>query len=191
MTSAANQLIPELQRYCDQIGEIEREVERLTGGLTDAQMQWSPAPDRWSLVQLFDHLNRVGGPLLPKMQEAIRQGKAQGWHSEGPFRYNWMERLFIRMLSPGATMKVPVPPLFVPAESPVPESLPKFMALQEALRACIGEANGLNLTRMKITSPASRLVRLCLGAWFAATVAHEQYHLLQMQALRADPQFPS
>ncbi len=70
------------------------------------------------------------------------------------------------------------------------EVVPRFLALQDSLLECFQKANGLDLTQVKVVSPASPLIRLRLGAYLESTVGHEEYYLLQAQAVRAHPAFP-
>lgn len=186
-----NILTPELQGYRDQIAALRREAQLLTDGLTDAQRNWSPAPDTWSIAQCLDHLNKVGSLLLPRFEAAIQKARAENLLGHGPFRYGPHERLFVRLLRPNTPLKIPVPPLYAPDKAPVTDAAPRFLALQDGLSGVLEAANGLHLAKIKVVSPASSLVRLSLGAWFAGTVVHEQYHLQQAQAVRARSSFPS
>jgi hypothetical protein len=198
-TAASARLIPQLQTLHDQVSALRRDAERLAAELTEAQWDWSPAPKRWSLAQILDHLNRtaaspgIGAALLPRIQAALEELRAKNLRSEGPFRYSLRERLFIRILSPDPPFKVPVPPQFVPAPAPDARSVvvPEFLKLQDGLLRCLEAANGLDLKRAQVDSPVNSAVRMSVGGYLEATVAHERYHWTQAQALLADPRFPA
>ena len=166
-------------------------AQTLTAGLSESQRLWSPGGDTWSLAQIFDHLNRVGYATLPRLEAAITAIKAAGKRSDTPFKPSFVENWFINAVSPGGKMTMPVPSLYEPAKNPaeLADALPRFLALQNALIACMKSAEGLNLAGAKVTSPASPLLRVRLGAWFLALPAHQQYHLLQAYALRNHPHF--
>lgn len=192
MPPSPTQLIPQLQTLHDQVIEIRRQAEESATGLTDAQLSWSPDRKTWSAGQILEHLNKVGQALLPGLNPAIQELQDNNLRSNGPFRYGRIERWFIRMLSPNPPFKVPVPPQYVPPSAEaVKDAVACFLKLQEDLLAAIQAANGLNLTARKVVSPASKMVRLSVGAWLEATVAHEQYHLLQLQELLKRPDFPA
>ncbi len=186
-------LLPQLQSHCDQLVTMLHEVRQLSDGLSDVQWYWSPTAQAWSIGQCIDHLNVVHTLLLPRFEAAIGQAQAQGKYSDGPFHYYLLERWFVRMLGPDAPIKQRVPRLYTPAPHPATPDivLAQFAALQHQLISCIKAANGLDLVRVKVVSPVSRFVRASLGAWFAATVAHEHNHLVQAQRVRAHPHFPS
>ncbi|MCU0491072.1 MAG: DinB family protein [Chloroflexaceae bacterium] len=187
------ELSAELQNYFDQFNAITHEVRGLTAGLTDEQWNWSPAPKEWSLAQCVDHLNVVHGLLVPRFAAGIAQGRARSWLStgDGPVRHGAFERLFIKSLQPDGMTSMQAPGVYRPAQQPsIPEVLPRFLELQQRLVACVQEANGLDLKRIKVRSPAVVLVRISLSAWFAATVAHGWNHVGQAQRLAAAPGFP-
>lgn len=181
----------ELQAHRDQLTAITQEVHQLTTDLSAAQWHWSPVPHEWSIAQCLDHLNVTNGLLLPRFQQAIEQAQTQELYSEAAFYPNWLERWFIRSLSPDATIKPSAPRMYVPADHPEsPTVLPRFLAIQEQLIQCVETANGLDLQRVKVVSPVTRLLRLSLGTWFAATVAHEWNHVRQAQAVQSQAGFP-
>jgi hypothetical protein len=65
-----------------------------------------------------------------------------------------------------------------------------FFTMQEALRARIRGANGLDLSLTKLRSPlASRLI-VSLGAAFRIILAHERRHLWQARDVRVSRGFP-
>lgn len=181
----------ELQAHRDQLMAITQDVHRLTANLSAAQWHWSPARREWSIAQCLDHLNVTNGLLLPRFQQAIEQAQTQKQYSEAAFHPNWLERRFIRSLSPDATMNISAPQMYVPADHPEPPTaLSRFVEIQDRLIQCVESANGLDLQRIKVVSPVTRWLRFSLGAWFAATVAHEWNHLRQAQQVRAQAGFP-
>lgn len=183
---------PTLQRVHEAFAEIQREAEAMAGTLTPTQWNWSPAPDKWSLAQILDHLNKTGYLVLPRFETALESLRAQNLRSDGAFRYGLIDRWFLRILSPNPPLKVPVPAIFVPNADPaaLTDAPPTFLALQDKLQQFVAAANGFDLGRVKVPSPVSPLVRLSLGAYLEGTAGHEQYHWLQAQALRAHPNFP-
>ncbi|MGH7531540.1 MAG: DinB family protein, partial [Gemmatimonadales bacterium] len=62
--------------------------------------------------------------------------------------------------------------------------LPEFQAIRDALAERIRQADGLDLRRLKVISPASRLFRMPLGAYFQFVTAHDRRHLWQAQQVR-------
>jgi hypothetical protein len=65
-----------------------------------------------------------------------------------------------------------------------------FRAYQVQFIDRLRQANGLDLARARVRSPAVSWLRLPLGSGFALVVAHERRHLLQARRIIADPAFP-
>lgn len=175
-----------MHSYPDQLCSVADEATRLVENLTDAQFNWKPAPDRWSIAECLDHLNVVGSLLLPKLQEAIRIGDQKNVTGNPPFRYGPFSRLFIRMNSPSG-IKLKTVKLYKPSGSSSLEKtdvMERFLALQDELAEAAIRADGLDLAKIKVSSPAGRLLRISLGAWFEATVAHERRHLIQAREVK-------
>jgi hypothetical protein len=61
------------------------------------------------------------------------------------------------------------------------ETVEEFRGLQDQFASCVGQAEGLDLRRIRVASPAVPLLRISLGAWFEATIAHEERHLRQAE----------
>ena len=51
---------PQLEEYRQQFERIASEAQELTAGLTEAQFNWRPAPDQWSIEECLAHLTAVG-----------------------------------------------------------------------------------------------------------------------------------
>jgi hypothetical protein len=195
MAETIHQVIPEMQPREATLTRLRGEAQTRLGGLTAAQLNWSPGRGLWSTAQILDHLNRVGYVNLPQVTEVIESLKRQGKIATGsaPFRYSFPERLFIRLLSPNPPFKSPVPPQFAPPvtfDAPG-EEIQRFVGLQDSLRECLLQASGLDLKAVRLPSPVSRHLKFSLGAWLHALIAHEEYHWLQVEALLAHPQFPA
>ena len=184
---------PELQDRQRQFSEAKETARALAGGLTDEQFNWRPEPGRWSIAECLDHLNTTGSKLLPGMDAAIERARERERTGSGPFRYGWLSRWFIRANAPlpadGKGMKTPK--LYKPtADQLVGRVLPAFVELQDQLIERLRAANGLDLARVKVASPVTKLLRISLGAWFAATAAHQERHLEQARRVREHPGFP-
>lgn len=181
-------------RYRMQFGGIATEVVGLTNGLTKEQFNWKPEPDSWSVGQCIDHLNRAGYALLPLFEKAIHGGRQNGMTGEPPFQYDFVSRWFIRFNEPTSNFKMKTFKLYAPATDHHLEkhiTIESFAELQSKLADKAEKSQGLNLRKIKVPSPVSHMLRINLGAWFEATIAHERRHLKQIQGIMQNPGFPS
>jgi len=159
-------------------------ADRITRGITLEQFNWKPAPDRWSAAQCFVHLNISARLFAASIDDAIRRGRAAGLMGTPPFRYGFMSRWVARAVDPAGQRKFKAPAKFVAAAGPtydLREVLAEFHAAGERWERCLQSANGLDLARVKVPSPALSIMRFPLGALFGIQASHERRHLNQAE----------
>lgn len=176
-----SELSAELREYCAQFTAAKQEADRLVIECPSELFNEAPGPDRWSVGQCLDHLNQIGTRLVPRLESAIEEGWTEGQKAEGPFRYGIFSRWFVRVQQPDSGWRMSAPTLYVPSDEPLdPETVVRsFATLQDDLIDCAKRAQGLDLRGIRVPSPVSNWLRFSLGAWLAATVAHQQRHLQQ------------
>ncbi len=113
--------------------------------------------------------------------------KAHGLTGAGPFRYGLFQRFILRETEAPVKHKFRAPKHFRPLHGqPVTAVLPSFLHLQSQLKLLAESAEGLDLARVKVATPMSRLFRLSLGTTFAQVAAHERRHLEQAWRVRRE-----
>jgi hypothetical protein len=176
---------PQLEDYLRQIEAIKQDSQNLVAGLSNKQFNWHPAPGSWSIAECLDHLIVVGSLLLARIDEGIEQARTKQLFSEEPFSYGLLGKRFVSSQEPPVKKKVKTFKQYVPPpDRSLDKVVPEFMALQNEFEERIRAADGLNLSRIKISSPVSKLIRFNLAVWFAATAAHERRHLWQAQQVK-------
>ncbi len=176
-------------QHLDQLRSAAREIvvetRSLVHDLSDAQLMWRPAPEKWSIAECFEHLITLNGLYFPLLSDAI---DAAPTSSESAYRPGWFERMFVRAVGPSGravrTSRVFTPP------SASPSAPERFCDAQDTLVELLDRAHGRDLRRVKVTSPALSLLRLRADAALEMVVAHERRHLNQARTVRDDPSFP-
>ncbi|PSQ82893.1 MAG: hypothetical protein BRD30_13545 [Bacteroidetes bacterium QH_2_63_10] len=146
----------QLDTYRSNFLALKDEATALVAGVDEDMLRRPPNPDTWSVAQILDHVNTAGWLLLNSLEQAIQDASQNGPYGEPPFRYGFVSRWFVRSMKPE-----------------------EFRALQDQFATCVVDAEGLDLRRLRVSSPAVPLLRISVGAWFEATVAHQQRHLDQ------------
>ena len=181
----------ELQGYGDQLLSVRQDATGLISGLSDAQINWQPAPGRWSMAGCLDHLNKTAASVfIPKIDKAIATGRSQGLKSDGPFAYSALERWAIHMNDAPAKMRFKAPkPMQPSANLSVDQVRTDFVHWQDELSKRILEADGLDLSRAREVFPFWPL-KWGLGSLILMMIAHERRHIHQAREVRQDPSFP-
>ncbi len=187
-------LVAPLDEYLRQFQALENDARQLATGLSHRQFNWSPEAGRWSIAECLVHLNAVARPYGDAMSKSIEGGRHRARAAGGSVRYSWLERWMIRSLEPPPKRRLPAPAMFRPAatasDHSATEVMDEFVGLKHHFIELLIAANDLDIGRIKITSPVSRLIRLRLGAAFAFIASHERRHLWQARQVRTSAGFP-
>lgn len=166
-------------------------VEWYSRNLSPDQLTWRPGADRWSVSECIRHLTVSNRTYLPKFDLALLQLRERGATGRGPFRFDLVGRIFIGTMEPPAKLKMPAPTIFrVIGEALSPTLFPDFATVQNELIERIEASSGWDLTKAKISSPASNLIRFNVAAAFEIIAAHERRHLWQADNVIASEGFP-
>lgn len=184
----------QLQRYADVFRQSQERAHRLADPLSDDAFNWKPSAKAWSVGECLAHLNAMAERYVPVLAEAAAQ---EGPRGTGPFRYGWASRLFIRTMRPGG-WSMPTAPNMAPPETTAAHSqidkaraLADFDGFADRFVAICAQAEGLDLTRIKVRSPFLPILRLPLGAWLDALGQHALRHAGQAERVAARKGFPA
>jgi hypothetical protein len=148
-------LVEELRDCYEQIENIAEDARELTAPLDDAQFNWRPSRKQWSISECLAHLNVSNGRDLPVLSEAIERGRAAGLTGSGPFRYGAFSRWFVGFMDAPPKFRVKAPKIYLPATGLAKDNVvPEFLSIHRRLLELLMKANGLDLARIKVPSPA-------------------------------------
>lgn len=138
---------------------------------------------------IADHLVKCTGAIQEKAQAQLA-GAAPA-NGEALPGFGFVERMFVGAMSPGTKTKVPVPPMFEPKPPADPKgAVEEYFQVHDAFVRLVHLANEKRIAEIKITSPASSLVKFRLLPYLHALAQHERYHLEQVKALIEEAGFP-
>lgn len=181
------QLVPELETMRQELDAATLDAQKLAKGLSEEQLAWRPEPGRWSIAEVFIHLNLATQVYLPAIDSAIEDAKKRNLVAEGPFGLGLMGKLFVWYMEPPVRTKSKAPRMIKPLlQGPAADALPQFLRSQELIATRLEAANGLDLGRARFVSPLASAVRLNLLAPFAVLTAHQRRHLWQGWNVRSE-----
>ncbi len=184
--------VRELEECHKQFEQVAEHAKSLTQGLTESQFNWRPQPQAWSIEECLAHLTIVGQHEIRVIGDAIQDARARGITGAAPFRFGWLDRTIVRQTEPPVRRRFSSPRRFRPLHGqPVTAILPTFLHVQRQFSQLTVDAEGLDLARVKVPTPISRLLKLSLGMTLAQAAAHERRHLEQARRVREDPRFPA
>ena len=189
--AADRPLNAELERLLYQAKVILEEAEGLAWGLTQDQFNWRPADGSWSVGQCMDHLNMANRGFIANSEVAIRSAREKRQLSDGPFRYGWLVRWLYRQMEPPVKRRFKAPPVFDPASGKEKADVQaEWVKNHERLNELIRDANGIDLVKVKVVSPAASWLKYSIGMGLWIQCAHDRRHLWQARNVRNHPGFP-
>jgi hypothetical protein len=146
---------------------------------------WSdrPAPGRWSPAECLAHLNLTSCALLPALRAALQEADNRREPAPRRYRRDAMGWLVWQIVAPSGGMKTRTVAAFEPATAhPVDMVVSQFASLQRDLIACVRDADGLPLDRIKVQSPLDGRVKVNLYSALTLVPRHQHRHLHQAEA---------
>jgi DinB superfamily len=140
-----------------------------------------PAPGKWSVIQVLEHLNSYGKYYLLAIERSLEKDKP----GIEVFKPGWLGNYFANLMKPGEngviTNKMQSPKGHRPSKYldafPV---LTTFLEQQHYLLELLELAKSKNIGSIRTPISISRLIRLKLGDTFRFFIAHEQRHFVQI-----------
>ncbi len=172
----------EKDRAVQYLGTTKKNVQEATKGLSAAQWNFKPGPDRWSVAQVVEHIAAAEDMLRGMTTEQVM--KAPG----APDRD--VKQIDDMVLSkvPDRSHKADAPEALKPVNrfgSPE-EALKHFLESRATTEEFLKKTT--DLRAHAIDSPMG--VKLDAYEWVLFIAAHSERHTKQINEVKADPNFP-
>lgn len=151
--------------------------------LNDEQLNARPAPGKWSIAAIFEHLNITNAiyirSILKKLQRA---GDVTG----DTFKSGWLGDWAYEKMMPrpdGTVFKMKTPAFLHPPNHLLDghDVLNRFLQQQDMIHDILTHARSKDLQRIKVPFSFTKLLSLRLGDNLRFLIAHSERHLLQAQ----------
>jgi len=150
-------------------------------GLSDAQMKFKPAPDRWSVAEVLEHITLAEDFIFNNVTANVMKAGA-GPASRDVAKADSM----VLAIVPDRSSKRQAPPPLVPTDRwTPPEAIDQF---QRSRAKTIAFMEGTPDLRAHVAD--SPLGSLDAYEWLLFTGAHSARHTKQILEVKADPNFP-
>jgi len=156
-------------------------VVTATKGLSEAQLTFRPAPDRWSIAQVLEHITVVEGAIYGNVTENIMKAPPGA-----PDRDTAKIDAEVFAMVPDRTHKVKAPEQFVPnSRWPATDTLDQFLKTRARTIAFFESTPDLRAH----VGGQGFLGPLDAYEWIMFTAAHSARHTKQILEVKADPNF--
>ena len=166
----------------DHLNQTRTDLIASVKGLSEAQLNFKPAPDRWSVLECVQHIAITSPAIFGFAQSALKTPNDSG------FKSSFTDEQFIKMME-DRSHKVQTAEQFKPVHSP-------YKTLDETLEA-FNRGRDSVITYVQTTKDDLRghIAVMPFGKADAYQVilmvsAHTNRHTQQLNEVKADPNFP-
>jgi hypothetical protein len=163
-------------------------LHALAAALPPAHASRRPADGGWSPAECVAHLNLTSQAFVPILRSGLDEARRLGQPAPSRLSRDFFGWLVSKVAGPNRRFKSRTPPSFVPTgDRPLAELVAVFERLQADHVACVREAVGLPIDRVKVPSPFEARLRYSLYSALTLIPAHQQRHLIQAEAAAGLP----
>ncbi|HLH38892.1 MAG TPA: DinB family protein [Bryobacteraceae bacterium] len=157
-------------------------------GLSDGQWKFKPAPDQWSIVEIFEHIAFVQEIVARRVEEELPNAPPAGERNNEE-----IDRIAILEV-PVRLQKYPAPEFAHPKGIEPAEALDRFQKSGARIAKLLASANlragVLDCPPLKALSKG-KYTTADGYQWLLFALAHTDRHTKQILEVRANPGFPS
>jgi hypothetical protein len=166
--------------------ELLQEAVQKFFRLDEEEINFRPTAGKWSIAEIFDHLNITHEIYIKNIFDRIDEAPAsddQDYHS------GWLGDWVYEKILPrqdGTVYKFKTPKMLQPQQGVLDghSVLKRFLRQINDIQHILENSYNLNLEKTRIPFPFSRLISLRLGDSFRFMIAHCERHLLQANKVR-------
>jgi hypothetical protein len=171
--------------FVKQVQAIRADARELVSGLTEEQLNWKPAPSKWSIAQNLDHLTRTVDQYPQKIHQMIAESKARVAAGRKEYREGFIASFVLKGMEPPPKMRVKTskfaePPSLHRKDVVIAEFDDAHRRLEEAIAA----TDGVSLGHARMPSPFAKLVLFTLHQAIVVNLSHGRRHLWQARQVR-------
>ena len=175
----------------EDIQAISDEVTNQFGQLSQDQLNWKPAADRWSIGQCLDHIITLNRTYFPLFEKIIQGEYRPSLWQRVPVFPSLFGVMIIKATQPESKKKYKTFPVFEPSGTMVNASISQdFIAHQLELTDYLKQFIQIEHQNIIISSPASKWIIYRLGDCFTLLTVHEKRHLKQAVQVMKSADFP-
>lgn len=171
----------------DLISDLQQDVRRVAEAaeyfrkVEKPKMVYCVEKNKWSIVQILEHLNAYGRYYLPAIEKeiAFRSKAVPTWFNSG-----FLGNYFTNSMKPTNVFEVKnkmkaMKSYSFPNSLNVDTVLKEFEEQQQKLIQLLELAKDRDLNSIRVPLTISKMVKLKLGDVFRFLVAHQQRHMIQ------------
>ena len=179
MQTDNNKLIDELIALTDACTTSALKFQNLSPKI----LNFKETPEKWSVLECLEHLNRYGDYYLPELEKVITDRRTPA-ASNGVYKSGMLGNYFANLMKVknGKVVRMKTPSDKNPSGSDLsPITIDRFIKQQDMLRSLLEQSRRVDLTKTKVPISIAKFIKLRLGDTFRFLINHIERHVVQAQ----------
>lgn len=170
----------ELNKLAEDFTKMKNQSSELFRKITDSAFNKRPDNGGWSAAECIDHLIATGMEYCDLYESALRKVIDKNLKLEGDLKYSWFGQRFINFVEPPVRFKAKSPKRWKPdSDINLNKATRAYLQLQDRYIDLINASIGWDITRVKLPSPATKLIKFSALEMLAINSAHQRRHFVQ------------
>jgi len=167
------------------LSDSEARTIEVLNKLSDEQLHFKPAPDKWSVLEVAEHIMLSENEIFGAVQKAIDSGVNPDWEAKTKGKSEFLEKAIL-----DRSHKVQAPEALVPAGKLSRQEIIARFKEERAKTLKFARTTRLPLKSYTMDHPAPVLGTLNAYQWLLLVPLHNMRHNLQIDEVMANPNFP-
>lgn len=175
----------ELQQLENEFLDMKKDAGEFLGKIKDSEFNKRPDDGGWSIAECIDHLIVTGVDYCDTLEKGIKQLAEKNIKYTGEMKHSWVGQRFVNSVEPPVSRKFKSPAKWRPASKINKTKVATaYLQLQDRYIDLLHMAEGYDLTKIKLPSPAVSWIKFRAFTIFAVNSAHQRRHLEQAKNTR-------
>ena len=179
-----------LQKFLSEAPLLIDTANKQFGGLSEMQFNWKPSKEKWSIGECINHLTVTHKLYNSKIKE-LQPSFEDSSNGSFKFKHTFSGRMILKYVDPNSTTRTKTFKVFKPTMRQINTSIIRSFSKEVELIISFAEKlHGVDLTKLKISSPVTKLLRMNVGDVLLINLYHDQRHLNQAEKIINETDFP-
>ena len=179
-----------IEKFLSEAPILIETTNKKFSNLTELQINWKPSEERWNVGECIEHLVITQNLYNSKIKELqpLFETSDKG---EFKFKHTFSGRMILKYVDPDSDTRSKTFKVFKPASKKINTSI--FGSFCEEVEMMISFAeymHGIDLTKLKISSPITKLLKMNVGDALLINLYHNRRHLNQAEKILNNTNFP-
>jgi hypothetical protein len=167
------------------LNESHKQTLDLMEGLSEEQLKFKPAPEKWSVLEVAEHISLAEGALFSAVDGALAAKENPEWETKTKGKTEFLERVMVNR-----DRKATAPESIVPSGKLTRDEVIAKLKESRAKTLKFAEETKLPLKSHTLDHPFPVFGTLNAYQWLIYIPLHNIRHNKQIEEVKANPNFP-